>query len=285
MAKRVSWGEEELAKKVELGAFSSLVVREHERTLLVKEGRIKNVFKPGKYKVTKFEILKKPFAIYVSLKPFKLKVGVGGVMSKDNVEVGCHGNIQLQIEDPKMFYSQVMGGKKRYTKFQLREFVSSDIQGFLRTEIAKYEAKELYKQNDVLIPKLRVKLEELFQSLGLDFKRITIRGIKLPKKIKKALQSKKMQEIELDKEKSRFELEREKKKEEKERIVDKYKRLKEAGVDVSKFKEKEIAEKEPGVLIEKYKAMQEKNSKKYCPNCGAEVDESDKYCPKCGKKL
>lgn len=291
MAKEVSWNEDELAKQIDLGSFSKIIVNEYERALIVKEGKIQNSPKPGKYKVTKLELSNSTTAVYVSLQDFKLKIGVGDVLTEDNVEVGCYGEIELGIEDAEMFYSEVLGDKKSYSKEELKKYIESDIQAFLRSEIAEYEAKELYKKNDVFVPKLRSELSNFFAKQGIDFKNITIQGINLPDDIKEALQSKKAQEIKIDKEKKRAEVEDKKKKQENERLIEKYKQLKEAGIDVSEFKEKEIAEEDPEVLIEKYKAegSTEKSTKSsdsnYCPNCGEELTEGAKFCHSCGEDV
>lgn len=292
MAKEVSWTDNELAKQIDLGSFSKIVVNDYERALIVKEGQIKNSLKSGKYKVTKLELSSSTTAVYVSLQDFKLKIGIGDVLTEDNVKAGCYGEIELGIEDAEMFYSEVLGDSKSYSKEELKQYIESDLQAFLRSEIADYEAKELYKKNNVFVPKLRAELSNFFAKQGVDFKNITIQGINLPEDIKEALQSKKAQEIKIDKEKKREELKDEKKRNENDRLIEKYKQLKEAGIDVSEFKEKEIAETDPEVLIEKYKAesaqkSSESNSSnsKYCPNCGEELKEDARFCHECGEDV
>jgi regulator of protease activity HflC (stomatin/prohibitin superfamily) len=288
MAKKVSWNDDELARQVDLGSFSKIVVNEYERALVIKKGQIQNSMKPGKYKVTKL-LSGSTKVVFVSLQDFKLKIGIGGVLTEDNVEAGCYGEIELGIDDAEMFYSEVLGDSKSYSKDELKDYIESDIQAFLRSEIAEYEAKELYKKNDVFVPRLRSELSNFFAKQGIDFKNITIQGIKLPDDIKEALQSKKAQEIEIDKEKKRENLEDKKKRNSNERMIEKYKKLKEAGIDVSDFKEKEIAEKDPEVLIEKYRAESgEKDSgsnASYCPSCGAELEEDAKFCHQCGEDV
>lgn len=288
MAKKVSWNDDELARQVDLGSFSKIVVNEYERALVIKKGQIQNSMKPGKYKVTKL-LSGSTRAVFVSLQDFKLKIGIGGVLTEDNVEAGCYGEIELGIDDAEMFYSEVLGDSKSYSKDELKDYIESDIQAFLRSEIAEYEAKELYKENNVFVPKLRSELSNFFAKQGIDFKNITIQGIKLPDDIKKALQSKKAQEIEIDKEKKRESLEDEKKRNSNERMIEKYKKLKEAGIDVSDFKEKEIAEKDPEVLIEKYRAESgEEDSGSnagYCPSCGEELENGAKFCHQCGEEV
>lgn len=288
MAKKVSWNDDELARQVDLGSFSKIVVNEYERALVIKEGQIQNSMKPGKYKVTKL-LSGSTKVVFVSLQDFKLKIGIGGVLTEDNVEAGCYGEIELGVDDAEMFYSEVLGDSKSYSKDELKDYIESDIQAFLRSEIAEYEAKELYKKNNVFVPKLRSELSNFFAKQGIDFKNITIQGIKLPDDIKEALQSKKAQEIEIDKEKKRENLEDEKKRNSNERMIEKYKKLKEAGIDVSDFKEKEIAEKDPEVLIEKYRAESEEEDSEsnagYCPSCGAELEEDAKFCHQCGEDV
>lgn len=292
MATEVQW-DDEIAQKVDLGRRSNIVVKDYERALLVNDGEIESVFSPGKYSANKLrDIGRNPDAVYVYLKPFKLKIGIGGVMSEDNVEVGCYGTMRVAVDDINMFYTEVLGDEDAFTEEDLKEFIDSNVQAFLRTELAKHEAKELYRQNDIFVPKLRASLEDFFNGIGMEFKDVNIQGINLPDDIKDALQSKKSQEIELEKERKRQDVEKREQEQTDETLVKKYRELKEAGIDVSEFRESEIAEKDTDVLKEKYRAMQKDSDDasagheySYCPGCGSELQADAKFCHSCGREL
>jgi regulator of protease activity HflC (stomatin/prohibitin superfamily) len=305
----VVWNEGELAKKVKLGTIPRFLVREHERALFIKDGKIYKEFLPGVHMVKGLPIFGTSVLIYVNLMPFQLKWGLPESFSKDNVRVGSYGTIEFKIKDPKMFYSQVLGGRELYTIANLREDILDNIQGVLRSELANLTVREIYLERDILIGVVRAKLQELFLQRGMDYERIEIQGVNIPEKIKEAMESIKLKSIELEKKKSELALESEKARIEAER----YKMLREAGVDALKLKELEIAEKSPEVLEKKYSQEAYKEALKtrpvgttivtpqapvqappsqpegakfaFCPFCGNKLGEGFAFCPKCGKKL
>lgn len=305
--KGVKWEKNEIAKSVEIGMFTSVLVREFERVLLIKNGKIQEVIPAGKHKISKFKIGKEITAIYVSLKPFKIPYGLPETMSKDNVSVGCYGEIEFQVSNPKMFYSQVMGDTEVYTIEELKEYMLAEIQGVLRSVLAKRDIKEIYLERDELIPVFRTKLEEFFASLGMDFKRIEIQGVNIPESVKAELESLKISRIRRRGKREEVELELEKRRRKGEIDVEKYVKLAQAGIDVTKFKEAEIAEMDPEVLKKKYGSeaykealkmaksqdvnltvamgMQQLKQKNRCPKCGHKIKKGAKFCDECGFKL
>jgi len=302
-AREIEWGEDELAKKVDLGKIPNFLVREYERALFIKNGKIYQEFGPGTHVASKLSPITNTYLIYVSLIPLHLKWGLPETMSKDNVRVGAFGTIELQIEDPKMFFAHVLGPKTRYTKNELREDLLGNIQGVIRSELAALDVKQIYIERDVLIAVIRGKLQELFKSMGFDYKRLEIQGVNIPEDIKKALESAKLHEIELSKKKGDLSLEKEKMAE-----------MARLGIDAAQMKELEIAETTPEILAKKYEAQAYKDALKTsktqdvrivtgveqppepaapttqppngqplnCPSCGRAISPDFKICPYCG---
>ncbi|MFQ5976006.1 MAG: SPFH domain-containing protein [Candidatus Hydrothermarchaeales archaeon] len=305
-AQEIDWGEDELAKKVDLGKIPNFLVREYERALFIRDGKIFQEFGPGTHTASKLSSMTKAYLIYVSLMPFQLKWGLPETMSKDNVRVGAFGTIELQVEDSKLFFAHVLGPKLRYVKHDLREDLLDNIQGVIRSELASLGIKEIYLERDVLLSVVRGKLEELFKSRGFDYKRLEIQGINIPEDIKKALESSKLHEIELGKKKGDFALE-------KERMAE----MARLGIDAARMRELEIAGGSPDILAKKYETQAYKDALKTsrsqdvkvvtgveqapkeppvstqlpdgqplnCPSCGKTISPNFSLCPYCGDKF
>lgn len=250
-AGEVEWHEGELAKKVNLGTIQHFVVNEYERCLFIRDGKIQQEFGAGRHATTSMPFFGTSKHIYVSLRPFDLKWGLPETFSKDNVRVGAFGTIELQINDPKMFYAQRLGasGKEAYTIQDLREDLLDNIQGVIRSELANLEVKQIYIERDILISVVRAKLTELFASFGCDYKRLEIQGVNIPEDIKKALESLKIHSITMQKDEGDMTLE-----------MKKLKMMQEMGIDAAKMKELEIMEKDPSVLGKKYESAAYKDA-------------------------
>ncbi len=302
----IDWEEDELAKKVELGKIPNFLVREYERALFIRDGKIFQEFGPGTHTASKLSSMTKAYLIYVSLMPFQLKWGLPETMSKDNVRVGACGTIELQMEDSKMFFAHVLGPKTTFTKHDLREDLLDNIQGVIRSELAALSVKDIYLERDVLLAVVRGKLQELFKSRGFDYKRLEIQGINIPENIKTALESSKLHEIELGKKKGDFELE-------KERMAE----MARLGIDATKMRELDIAGDNPEILAKKYETQAYKDALKSsrtqdvhvvtgvegapkappvttqlpnghplnCPSCGKATSPDFALCPYCGSKF
>ncbi|MDD3421856.1 MAG: hypothetical protein PHS47_06140, partial [Methanocellales archaeon] len=102
-SEEIEWGEDELAKRVDLGKIPQILVQEHERALFIRDGKIFEEFGPGRHVTSKLSPMTRTHIVYVSILPFKLKWGLPETMSQDNVSVGCSGTVELQIDNSKMF--------------------------------------------------------------------------------------------------------------------------------------------------------------------------------------
>ncbi len=294
----IEWGEDELAKKVDLGKIPHILVREYERALFLRDGKIFEVFGPGRHVTSKLSSMTKTNLIYISHVPFKLKWGLPETLSKDNVTVGCSGTVELQVDNDKMFFAQIMGSRSLYTKTKLRERVLTNLQGVIRTELANLTVHEIYMERDVLIAAVRVRLQEMFEAMGIDYKRLEIVGINIPEKIKEAIESQKLHDIELTKRRGDQELE-----------MARTSHMAKEGVDVTKMRELDIASENPDILEKKYESQAYKDALKTsrtqsvnimsgvqtpkeepapkpaeqkCPSCGKDSRVDYNLCPYCG---
>ena len=242
-AGEVEWNRDEIAKYVKIGTIQHFIVNEHERCLFIRDGKIQQVFGPGRHLTASMPIFGRTSFVYISLRPFQMKWGLPETFSKDNVRVGAYGTIEFQISKPELFYAQVLGGSGRetYTVADLREDILDNIQGVIRSELAQLDVKQIYIERDILISVVRSKLAELFGSRGMDYKNLEIQGINIPEDIKKALESLKLHDISITTKKADMSLE-----------LEKLKQMQQMGLNAAQMKELEIMEKDPSLLGKKY---------------------------------
>ncbi len=300
----MEWDDIELAKKTDTGKIPQFLVKEYERALFIRDGKIYEEFGPGRHTTSKLSSATNAHLIYVSLVPFKLKWGLPETMTQDNVTVGCSGTIELQVDNPKMFWAQVIGAKTRYTKDNMKDHILSNLQGVIRTELANLTVKQVYLERDVLIAAVRARLQEMFGSMGIDYKRLELVGINVPQKIKEALESTFTHSIDIGKKKAEQDLE-----------LEKVTRLAANGVDAASMRELEIAGDNPDILKKKYESQAYKDALetsktqtvnvvagvppvqpvgqqpatppqpagKSCPCCGKAIQADFNMCPYCGE--
>jgi len=297
----MKWDDTELAKRADIGKIPQFLVKEYERALFIRDGKIYEEFGPGRHVTSKLSSMTNAYLIYISLVPFKVKWGLPETMSKDDVTVGCSGTVELQIDNPKMFWAQVMGAKVRYTKDNLKDHILTNIQGVIRSELANLTVREIYLERDVLIAAVRARLQEMFGALGIDYKRLELVGINVPQKVKDAIESQKIHDIEIGKKKKEQELE-----------LEKVSHLAANGVDATKMRELEIAGDNPTILEKKYESQAYKDALETsrthdvpvvagaptaqtqqptvpsqptgtsCPSCKEPVQADFNLCPYCG---
>lgn len=299
-ADKIEWNEGEVAKRQDLGKIPHFLVREYERAVFIRDGKVYEEFGPGRHVTSKLPALTNTQMVYVSLLPIKLKWGLPGTMSQDNVTVGASGTVELQIDNPKMFWAQVIGSKELYTENNLRDHILTNLQGVVRTELANLTVQQIYLERDVLIAAVRARLQEMFEAMGIDYKRLEIVGINIPDDIRKALESKKIHDIELSKKRGEAELE-----------INKARELANSGIDAARMKELEIAGESPEILAKKYESQAYKDALQTsrtqsvnievetktpaggaepqagstCPSCQKVVSPDFKVCPYCGHNL
>jgi membrane protease subunit (stomatin/prohibitin family) len=197
-------------KDQEIKNGAQLIVRESQAAIFVHEGQIADQFPPGRYTIdggntpilTKLGAWKygfnSPFkseVYFVNTKQFTdLKWGTPNpVMMRDSdfgmVRLRAFGIYSMRVTEPKAFISEIAGTNAH--------FVTEDIEGQLKRTLvsgfsdalaeSKIAALDLASNYDELSTLTRQKLNEEFQTFGLQLTKFVVENISLPQEVEAAM--------------------------------------------------------------------------------------------------
>ena len=191
----------------------SLTVRESQMAVFVNEGKIADVFAPGRYTLTTQTLpvltyLKNWDKLFES--PFKSDVyffstrqqidqrwgTTQPVTIRDQdfgaVRLRAFGNYAWRIVDPKLFHTEVSGTRERYTVAdidgQLRALMLQHISDAVASagvpflDLAANQVEFAQRLRDATLP--------AFAKLGLGLETVTVQNISLPEELQKVLDQK-----------------------------------------------------------------------------------------------
>jgi membrane protease subunit (stomatin/prohibitin family) len=187
-----------------------LTVRESQMALFVDEGKIADVFAPGRYKLTTQtlplltnlknwdKLFQSPFKSDVYFFSTRLQLnqkwGTANPITIRDKEFGAvrmraFGIYSYKVTDPKAFYLNISGTRDIYTvgdlEGQLRNSIVSSITDlFGESGIAFLD---IAANQDELGAKLRGKVEAMFQQYGLALDRFQVENVSLPEDLQKIL--------------------------------------------------------------------------------------------------
>ncbi len=197
-------------KDQEIKNGAQLIVRESQAAVFVHEGQIADQFPPGRYTIDggNTPILSKlgawkygfnsPFkaeVYFVNTKQFTdLKWGTPNpVMMRDSdfgmVRLRAFGIYSMRVSEPQAFIKEIAGTNAH--------FVTEDIEGQLKRTLvsgfsdalaeSKIAALDLASNYDELSKLTRDKLNEEFNSLGLQLTKFLVENISLPQEVEAAM--------------------------------------------------------------------------------------------------
>lgn len=194
--------------EIQYGA--QLTVRESQMAIFVDEGKIADVFSPGRYKLTTQtlplltnlknwdKLFQSPFKSEVYFYSTRLQLdqkwGTANPITIRDKEFGAvrlraFGIYSYKITEPKAFYLNISGTRDVYTvaevEGQLRNTIVSSITDlFAESGIAFLD---MAANQDELAAKLKAKIEPMFQQYGLALDRFQVENVSLPEELQKVL--------------------------------------------------------------------------------------------------
>jgi membrane protease subunit (stomatin/prohibitin family) len=194
--------------EIQYGA--QLTVRESQMAVFVDEGKIADVFAPGRYKLTTQtlplltnlknwdKLFQSPFKsdvyFYSTRLQLNQKWGTANPITIRDKEFGAvriraFGIYSYKIADPKTFYLNISGTREIYTvadlEGQLRNTIVSSITDlFGESGIAFLD---MAANQDELGTRLKAKVEPMFQQYGLALDRFQVENVSLPEELQKIL--------------------------------------------------------------------------------------------------
>jgi membrane protease subunit (stomatin/prohibitin family) len=137
--------------------------------------------------------------IWVSTQTTQHKWGVGRVLNVEDITVGAHGYIFLQIEDVSQFVLEVIAGKRHYTTDDLEDWVFSIVSGIMRTQIAGTTVRDLMQAQEEFARACGNRLAETFGEWGIAFKNLVVNQFDIPQEYRDVISRVTMARYERDK--------------------------------------------------------------------------------------
>jgi membrane protease subunit (stomatin/prohibitin family) len=195
---------------MEIQYGASLTVRDSQLAVFVDEGRVADVFQPGRHKLTTQTIpvltylknwdklFESPFKSDVYFFSTRLQVdqkwGTPNPITFRDKEFGAvrlraFGIYTYRIVDPKAFYLNVSGTRERYMGDDLSGQLRNTIVGSMTDLFAESGIPflDLAANQDELAAKLREKLRDNFKALGLELSGFVVENVSLPEELQKIL--------------------------------------------------------------------------------------------------
>jgi len=181
---------------------SQVVVREYEACVFMRDGKVYDVFLPGRHVITTANVPmltgafnklagygETPFKVdivFVSLRQHRGKFGLNMRMPMSKTylawmtEVQTYGEFYFKIDDPVVFLTQLAGG--------LSEVSSVDVSAFVRNFFVQGSIQELSRHDVITVQtklqdvtvKLRATLMEQFRNRGLTLLEAKFGGFTFP---------------------------------------------------------------------------------------------------------
>jgi len=171
----------------EIPFIKLLIVKEYERGVFLRDGKLYAVLPPGRWFLGKMPIVGRMELIWVDIGMTKMQFGFR-TLTKDGVEIGANGTVYLRVSDPERFILNLVTGKNVYTSEDLQIFLRDQVNSIMRSEMANYDVRSVYIERDMFISVARVEMQEMIGDLGIEFRSLEISGLLLPQEVKAALQ-------------------------------------------------------------------------------------------------
>jgi membrane protease subunit (stomatin/prohibitin family) len=195
---------------MEIQYGAQLTVRESQMAAFVDEGKVADVFGPGRYKLTTQTIpvltylknwdklFQSPFKSDVYFFSTRLKVdqkwGTPNPITIRDKEFGAirlraFGIYSYRIKDPKVFHVNVSGTRERYSVDDLSGQLRSTVVGSITDLFAESQVPflDMAAQQDEFAAQLRAKVGEGFAKLGLELDGFVVENLSLPEELQKIL--------------------------------------------------------------------------------------------------
>lgn len=156
------------------------IVKDPENAVLLQSGTLVGVAGSGIYELDK--LAKRPGSeiIWVSKREFVIRWGTPGILSADNVMIGCYGISRMRIVNPRNFISNVVSHRQYYSSEELKNWVKQTIIGAVKHVMSRYTVPELLRERRSLEIQTRAELGPETSRWGLELVGLDIGGFKVP---------------------------------------------------------------------------------------------------------
>lgn len=175
-------------------------VKDYEKVLFYDKGELLDTLGGGVYELEKKAKIKGTEIVWIDTSFIDIPWGIpqsSGIPTKDGIFIGLHGDLRIRINDVKIFYNDVVAGKRDWRVQNLKEWITSLLNTSLRDMFKNHQAKQvILEERERIINLIIAKVSEELMKYGLELETLNIIGVKAPEGTEKL--------FELDREKSKI---------------------------------------------------------------------------------
>lgn len=266
---------------------SSLVVKEWEYAIFMRDGKLFDVFKSGRYILStqNVPLLTRTYNFLLGYKetPFKVNVifvsrkifnGRWGVRSMVKAAEGfeapiplmSHGNFQFRIDDPVLFLTQVVGGDITLNTAVMNEFLKGFLNEKLIQEFAKYMYMDVFSQMEKTSTRVMVNISDVMKQRGVEIISLNIENVDTEEQYKEDIYK-----FERFRSQGGFEY---RKFETMDKMAESIGTSGGAGIGAGMV-----------LFPQMYQNLMSNQGTVLCPNCNSSIQPGTRFCPQCGNEV
>lgn len=154
-------------------ASSAYIVKQWEKAVILRFGKIENIVEPGlNFRVPFIDAVRR-----VDMRTQTVDLKGQSAITKDNISVGIDAVVFMTIENPERVITQIIN---------FRDAVSKYAQTAIRNIVGQYNLDELLESREEIAIKLKEEIDKLSKEWGIDIARAGLQDISLPADMKRA---------------------------------------------------------------------------------------------------
>jgi membrane protease subunit (stomatin/prohibitin family) len=279
-----------------------ILVREHEKALFVKDGKIITTLDAGRYdiksKTMDYEIIE---IYYVDTGNITTRWGTytmltdgAGTRSATQVKLRLNGSLILRINNISNFLTNIVKNQAEYYEGNIENYVKDKIIEIVNSEMSKAVPLNIYQNAEDVMRVVKLRSNEFLMDAGIEIVNLAVSSCKFDEDTEEIFR-KRLEKIKVAGAESDAQFDRK---------MDELKKLKELGIDINEYIKREqkitmnskiTSPSTDGRTIICPSCKKLAGTGKFCQNCGyhqpiicpscGELAGTGNFCQKCGAPL
>ncbi|KKN09417.1 hypothetical protein LCGC14_1046790 [marine sediment metagenome] len=237
--------------------IKNILIREHERVLFTREGRIETVLDAGKHDIMggamKFDNIE---LYYVDVGNIQTRWGTTtmltdgkGTMTATQVRLKLNGSLIIRIVNLNNFIANIVKNQTEYYEGNIQKYIKDKLIQIINSEMSQAEPISLYQDAEKVMLTVKVKAKDFLQDAGVEIVDLSVGSCKFDDDVEETFK-RRLEKIKVEGATADADVERK---------LQEIKRLKEMGIDIGSYvsKEQDIKIAGAGGISEKEKIKKE----------------------------
>ncbi|KKM13907.1 hypothetical protein LCGC14_1711490 [marine sediment metagenome] len=234
-----------------------ILVREHERVLFMRDGKIETVLDAGKHDIMSRSLTLDVIELYyVDVGNIQTRWGTStmltegkGTMTATQVRLRLNGNLIIRINNLNNFISNIVKNETEYYEGNFQHYIKDKLIQIINSEMSQTEPISIYQDAEKVMLAVKVKANEFMQDAGVEIVDLAVASCKFDDDVEEMFK-KRLEKIKVEGATADSDTERK---------LQELKRLKEMGIDITDYvsKEQDIKIAGAGGISEKEKIGKE----------------------------